>query len=53
VLDPFGGSGTVGKVAVELGRRAILSDIAYHEDGYLELARRRTEGVQRPLGLGG
>lgn len=24
VLDPFGGSGTVGKVAIELGRKAIL-----------------------------
>ena len=23
-MDPFGGSGTVGKVAIELGRRAVL-----------------------------
>lgn len=53
VLDPFGGSGTTGKVAINLGRRAVLVDIAYGEaDQYRELAERRTTGVQRPLGLG-
>jgi site-specific DNA-methyltransferase (adenine-specific) len=43
VLDPFGGSGTTGKVAMELGRRSVLLDINYTgEDGsYDELARRR------------
>ncbi len=29
VLDPFGGSGTVGEVAFKLGRSAILVDLAY------------------------
>lgn len=56
VLDPFGGSGTVGKVAIELGRSAVLCDIAYHETeggepSYIDLARKRTRNVQRPLGL--
>lgn len=32
VLDPFAGSGTTGKVAIRLGRRAILCDIS---DEYL------------------
>lgn len=31
VLDPFGGSGTVARVAVRLGRRAVHLDLAYHE----------------------
>ncbi|KKN13443.1 hypothetical protein LCGC14_1006370 [marine sediment metagenome] len=43
-LDPFAGSGTVGKVAIELGRRAILCDLAYQD-----LALKRTSAVQRPL----
>lgn len=29
VLDPFGGSGTTGRVAVELNRRCVLLDLAY------------------------
>ena len=42
VLDPFGGSGTVGRVARGLNRRAILVDIAYTtEEGYLALAQDR------------
>ena len=28
VLDPFGGSGTTGKVAIELGRKAIVMDLS-------------------------
>jgi len=44
VLDPFAGSGTVGKVAIELGRRAILCDLAYQD-----LASKRTAAIQRPL----
>ncbi len=44
VLDPFAGSGTVGKVAIELGRRAILCDLAYQN-----LASKRTAAIQRPL----
>ena len=39
VLDPFGGSGTTGKVALELGRRSILIDL---NPKYVELAKRRT-----------
>lgn len=38
VLDPFGGSGTVGAVAVGYGRRAILIDL---NPAYLALARER------------
>jgi hypothetical protein len=38
VLDPFAGSGTVGKVALDLGRKAILIEI--NED-YRELQERR------------
>jgi len=48
VLDPFGGSGTTGKVAMELGRRSVLLDINYTgEGGYDQLARQR---FQRFLG---
>jgi DNA modification methylase len=39
VLDPFAGSGTVGKVAMELGRRAILIEL---NPAYIELAEDRT-----------
>jgi DNA modification methylase len=46
VLDPFGGSGTVGKVAVENGRRAVLADLTYHE-----LARKRTAELTPALPL--
>jgi hypothetical protein len=55
VLDPFGGSGTTGRVAVELNRRAVLCDLAYRgrQDaggtGYAPLAHARTTGVQRQL----
>jgi site-specific DNA-methyltransferase (cytosine-N4-specific) len=31
VLDPFGGSGTMARVAVRLGRRAVHCDLAYHD----------------------
>lgn len=47
VLDPFAGSGTVGRVAIELNRRAILVDLAYQE-----LAEQRTRNVQMRLGAG-
>lgn len=40
VLDPFGGSGTSGMVALELGRKAILIEL---KPEYIELARRRCE----------
>ena len=38
VLDPFGGSGTTGKVALELGRRAILIEL---NPDYVEMIKRR------------
>jgi DNA modification methylase len=46
VLDPFGGSGTVGKVATRLGRRSILIDL---NPDYLKIAAKRT--AQGGLGL--
>jgi DNA modification methylase len=39
VFDPFAGSGTVGQVALELGRRAILIEL---NPDYIELIRDRT-----------
>jgi site-specific DNA-methyltransferase (cytosine-N4-specific) len=39
VLDPFAGSGTTGKVALELGRSALLVELS---PDYCELARDRT-----------
>lgn len=40
VLDPFGGSGTVGMVADRMGRDAILIEL---NPEYVEIARRRIE----------
>lgn len=39
VLDPFGGSGTTGQVALELGRRAILCEL---NPDYAEIIHQRT-----------
>jgi DNA modification methylase len=39
VLDPFGGSGTTGAVALELGRKAILCEL---NPEYVGIMRRRT-----------
>jgi DNA modification methylase len=39
VLDPFAGSGTVGQVAIELGRKAVLIEL---NPEYIELAKDRT-----------
>ena len=38
VLDPFAGSGTVGKVALELGRKALLIELSA---AYVKLAHER------------
>ncbi|MBC2594892.1 site-specific DNA-methyltransferase [Ruficoccus amylovorans] len=46
VLDPFGGSGTTGKVALELGRKAILCEI---NPEYVKMTEARTNTT---LGLG-
>jgi DNA modification methylase len=43
VLDPFGGSGTTGRVAERLGRSAVLIDL---NDRYLAIAEQRTSAVQ-------
>jgi DNA modification methylase len=40
ILDPFGGSGTTGQVALELGRSAILIEL---NEKYLPLVRKRTD----------
>ncbi len=40
VLDPFAGSGTTGKVALELGRKAILIEL---NPSYCDLIRQRTD----------
>lgn len=40
VLDPFGGSGTTGMVAIELGRKAILIEI---NPDYAALCRQRCD----------
>jgi DNA modification methylase len=47
VLDPFAGSGTVGRVANRLGRRAVLIDLSAD---YIDQAMLRN--AQAPLGLG-
>jgi site-specific DNA-methyltransferase (adenine-specific) len=46
VLDPFGGSGTTGQVAMEEGRNAILCEL--NED-YVGLIRKRIGGVTPSL----
>ena len=48
VLDPFGGSATTARVAIDHGRRAVCLDINYknEEGSYLEMAKRR---VLEPL----
>ncbi len=46
ILDPFGGSGTTGMVALELGRKAVLIEL---NPKYCELIRQRcnvTLGLQ-------
>lgn len=48
VLDPFGGSGTTAVVAEELGRRAILCELAPH---YLPLIQRRLAASTPGLAL--
>ena len=44
VLDPFGATGTVGRVAERLNRRWVCLDLKYHD-----LAAKRTTGIQKDL----
>jgi DNA modification methylase len=44
VLDPFGGSGTTGQVALEEDRRAVLLEL---NPTYADLARERTSKISR------
>ena len=44
VLDPFGGSGTVGRVAEKLNRRWVCADLNYHDQAAV-----RTSQVQKEL----
>jgi len=46
VLDPFMGSGTVGKVAKKLGRN--YCGIELNKD-YIEIAKQRIRGQIRPM----
>lgn len=48
VLDPFGGTGTVGRVAVQQGRNAILIEL---NPEYVGLMSNRTDTIQQQLGL--
>jgi DNA modification methylase len=48
ILDPFVGSGTVARVAVRLGRRAVGCDL---NAAYLTLAQQRTTGITYGLPL--
>lgn len=43
VLDPFGGSGTTARVAINHGRQAVLLDLNYKDElgSYLEMAKNR------------
>ena len=46
VMDPFGGTGTVGRVAHRLGRSFIIIDI---KPEYTEMAHQRIRGKYKPL----
>jgi DNA modification methylase len=46
VLDPFGGSGTTAKVALELGRKPVHLDLTYHD-----LAKKRMTTTPAMAGL--
>lgn len=48
ILDPFGGSGTTSKVALELGRKPVHIDLTYHN-----LARKRMTTTPAMAGLMG
>ncbi len=46
ILDPFGGSGTTGVAAAELGRRSILIEL---NPEYVDVSKNRAENIQPQL----
>lgn len=46
ILDPFGGSGTTGLVAIKLGRKAVLIEL---NPEYSDISKQRIEQEQRQL----
>lgn len=48
ILDPFGGSGTTGLVATELGRRSILIEL---NADYVKISKRRGGAIQPEIGI--
>lgn len=46
ILDPFGGSGTTGVAATELGRKSVLIEL---NSDYVEISNRRGKAVQPQL----
>ena len=46
VLDPFGGSGTTGVAAMEVGRKAVLIEL---NPEYVEISEKRGKGLQPQL----
>lgn len=46
VLDMFGGSGTVARIAERFSRRAISIDV---NESYIDMQHKRTDGVQKAL----
>lgn len=46
ILDPFGGSGTTAKAAVECGFRCLIIE---QEAAYVEIARRRLDELEPPI----